>query len=127
MESIKLTDAELARLESMFDKILTDYPSNSMINKYIHVFKNYLSEYKANGTFVRKDIVQEITFVINYLKVISKETSLVMATAAKESCKSCIFHVDHCMINVFFVVFKSIELKKFIDFKDLRPSMRMIF
>jgi predicted nucleic acid-binding Zn ribbon protein len=127
MESIKLTEGELVRLESIFNTILADFPNNPMINKYIKILMGFISDYRSNGTYVQNEITREITFVINYLRAISKESSVALANAAKESCKSCIFHVDHCMINVFFIIFKSLELKKFIDFKDLRPSMRMMF
>jgi hypothetical protein len=127
MDAIKLTEGELVRLELVFNQILEEYPNNPMINKYINIFKGYLSDYRSNGTYIQNEISQEITFVINYLRNISKELSVALSIAAKDSCKSCVFHADHCMINIFFVTFKSIELKKFIDFKDLRPSMRMMF
>ena len=127
MDTIKLTEEEIVRLESLFNKVMEDYPNNAMINKYIKIFMGYISDYKSTGAYVKHEITTEITFVINYLRSISNESAIALANAAKGSCKSCIFHVDHCMINVFFVIFKSLELKKYIDFKDLRPSMRMMF
>jgi hypothetical protein len=69
----------------------------------------------------------ELLNIIKTFSLIPKARAESIFQIASSSCNSCIFHNENCMINLIFIIFKSVEIDKFIDFNKLRPAMRMVF
>lgn len=69
----------------------------------------------------------EINKVIEALKPVSPEIVSSISLKAKTICKCCVFHNDNCLINMIFIAFKSAEIKRNVEFKDMRPNIRIVF
>jgi hypothetical protein len=91
------------------------------------VLADCINSYRLKKEYLHPELRLEVMDMIESGKIITKSSAGNIARIASLSCKSCIFHNENCMINITFIIFKSIEIGKFIGFSKLRPGMRMVF
>lgn len=125
-EIIKLTPGDLTFFYSKLDLISNETPSFSVIQK-TSLLKKMLTEYEKKGSASFPMFRPEVGKIVEAFKPVSKDTVKSVSEKARTICKGCIFHDDNCLVNIFFVTFKSVELNKQVEFKDLRPNIRIAF
>ena len=126
MEPFKLSPTDLSFFNSKLDQITAECSSFAIIQK-TSTLKKLLSSYQNEGTISFPTVRPEIEKIVESLKPISLDIAKSMSEKAKSICKGCIFHDDNCLINILFITFKSIEIQRRVEFKDLRPNVRIAF
>jgi hypothetical protein len=126
MVGINLTTKELDFFDKKLTEILAFNPSIGA-NKNIVLLKSKLSECRKSGNHSFPELRPEVENVISAFKPFSKLMAKDIALGAKAVCKGCVFHNDSCLVNFLYIIFKSVELNKNLEFKNLRPNIREDF
>jgi hypothetical protein len=126
MEQVKLTSDDVTYFHSMLDRI-THENSSFAISRQTAALKRLLNSYQVNGDISFPTIRPEIDKIVDSFRPVSADVVKAISERAKAICKGCIFHDDNCLVNLLFITFKSLELKKKVEFKDLRPNVRIAF
>lgn len=126
MEQVKLTAGDVSYFNSMLDQINNEN-SSFAISRQTAALKRLLTSYQMSGTVSFPAFRPEIGRIVESFQPVSLDVVRGISEKAKSICKGCIFHDDNCLVNIFFITFKSLELKKKVEFKDLRPNVRIAF
>ena len=122
MDGKKLTQEEINCIVGKLKNIKALAP-----NADIQSLINMVLEYDSKGTVAYPAIRKRVPEFTKSLELISKDLAKEVAEEIKVKCKGCVFHVEDCFMNLIFIIFKSAELKKQVEFKDLRPNYRGVF
>jgi hypothetical protein len=126
MDTIKLPDSELRVYITSIEKIKKINDGNPEKIKYCEILLKYIDEFKNSGKSSHPEIKEFLNAIIESMKTVPSEIAGEITKAAKASCNNCFFHNEYCINNILFVIFKSVEMKKFIGFKDVRPPLRLL-
>lgn len=126
MESIKLTESDVAFFRDYFEKLSKGDASLAQQTQ-LAVLNRMINTYALNGTTSFPTEKESMYKIVAGLKEIPKETAAAIALQAKTICKTCLFHNESCLINLIFIAFKSIELNKEVEFKNMRPNVRIVY
>jgi len=121
------SESLLTIIDIQFDEIINRFSNNIEVVKISNDFKGFIKRYRDTGETSCNGLKPDIQNIIETLKIVPIPLAAKIAQFSKDICRSCMFHNDLCFINIYFIVFKSIEKEKFIGFNDVRPNMRLSF
>jgi hypothetical protein len=126
MEKLKLSTTDLVFFNSKFDQISSENPTFLVVQK-TSLLKKLLSEHNTKGVTSFPLVRPEVEKIVDSFRPVSKDIVKSVSEKARNICKGCIFHDDNCLVNIIFITFKSVEMNKMVEFKDLRPNIRIAF
>ncbi|OHD57334.1 MAG: hypothetical protein A2Y33_07570 [Spirochaetes bacterium GWF1_51_8] len=116
----------LEKIKESFRRMSEKCPSTSQSKEFFYQFLNIISAYEGDNTKINYpellNSYREI--VIELRNSLSPEDVGEVAEIIKTECRMCMFHSDDCFMNVFYIVFKSIEKDAFVEPNRLRPTLR---
>jgi hypothetical protein len=96
------------------------YEAERAIDELIACVEAYLTDERQTQPHVLKRMPQ----LVESLSEIHAEDTVEICELLVNNCRRCMLHIDSCFINVLFMVFKSIQLRRVLEPIKSRPSLR---
>ncbi|MGE5606188.1 MAG: hypothetical protein ACM3YE_10930 [Bacteroidota bacterium] len=113
---------QLQELKNELTNISDIYPACAPSIKKL---KAAIDGYITTDTMAQPELGKELDRLIDSLSAISPEDAKQITDSVKKSCKECMFHIDDCIINIIYILFKSVEIGEHLEFQKIRPGLRM--
>ena len=118
----------LRNIKESFHRINDKHSRNSTVYTHLKKFIDIIETYENNTSSINyPDILGSFREIIFELKESVSPTEVKeVAEEIKKECRLCMFHADDCFMNIFFIIFKSIEKGVILEPNRVRPTLRSI-
>lgn len=113
---------QLQELKNELTNISNIYPACA---PSIKTLKTAIDGYITADTMAQPELGKDLDKLIDSLSAISPEDAKQITDSVKKCCKECMFHIDDCIINIIFILFKSVEIGEHLGFQKIRPGLRV--
>ena len=127
MDEIKFSSEALNALKNNLQMIKIKSTGNDQAEKTVNKLLEMVAAYEKENISVQPDIYNNLIAIIDSLKDVQKDAAVQISRLAKDNCRACMFHADTCFMNLVFIIFKSLEIGKYIEINGNRPNLRLSF